>query len=127
MSVTISAAQRDALHDQIFDRLSGIGDIWVAASAERYEDAGRLACEYSDELGLILDDLGWGAGPGETIELKTSPEVLRRVLPRLERAAAKHSASLRAEREEVEAIDERSRLVGEVCRSVLADLDGAGA
>lgn len=127
MSVTISAAQRDALYDQIFDRLSGIGDVWTAAGAERYETAGRLGQEYSDDLRLILGDLGWGEGPGGTIELKTPPEVLRRVLPRLEQAAASYSASLRVEREEVEAIDERSRLISEACRRVLADLERTGA
>ena len=127
MSIAISAAQRDALYDQILDRLSGIGDVWVAASAGRFETAARLGQEYSDDLRLILDDLGWGAGVGETIELKTPPEVLRRLLPRLEQAAAMHSAGLRAEREEVEAIDERCRLVGEACRSVLAGLEHVGA
>ena len=32
VSVTISHAQRDAVYDQILDRLSGIEDIWLAAS-----------------------------------------------------------------------------------------------
>ena len=33
MSLTITAAQRDALYDQILDRLSGIGDIELAIQA----------------------------------------------------------------------------------------------
>lgn len=60
MTVTINSAQRDALYDQILDRLSGIGDIWLAASAKEYETADRLGREYSDELRLVLEDLRWG-------------------------------------------------------------------
>jgi hypothetical protein len=39
MGLTITADQRDALYDQILDRLSGIGDIEVAIQAENYGDA----------------------------------------------------------------------------------------
>lgn len=127
MSPTITAEQRDALYDQLLDRLSAIGDIWLALCAENYDAATRLGREYSDDLRLLLDDLGWGAGRGGAIELKTPPEVLRRLLPRLNDAAVKFSASQRAQRREVEEIDQRARLVGEACLSVLADLDGADA
>ena len=34
MKLTITAEQRDALYGQIFDRLSGIGDVWLAVSME---------------------------------------------------------------------------------------------
>jgi len=125
MSPTITAKQRDALYDQLYDRLSGIGDVWLAVCAENYDAATRLGREYSDDLRLLLDDLGWGGGTGGPVELKTPPDVLRRVLPRLREAAVKFSASQKVQREEVEAIDERSRLVSEACLSVLADLDGA--
>lgn len=55
--MTITAAQRDALYDQILDRLSGIGDIWMAASNEQFETADRLGREYRDESRPLLDDL----------------------------------------------------------------------
>jgi hypothetical protein len=122
MSPTITAEQRDALYDQIFDRLSGIGDVWLAVCAKNYDAATRLGREYSDDLHLILDDLGWGEGTGESIELTTPPDVLRRLFPRLHDAAVKYSASQKAQRDEVMEIDERSRLVAEACQSVLADL-----
>jgi hypothetical protein len=77
----ITAAQRDALYDQILDRLSGIGDIEVAIQARDYEHAERIGREYSDDLRLLLDDLGIGEGDGGSVELNTPPEVLRRVLP----------------------------------------------
>jgi hypothetical protein len=78
MGPTVTAAQRDALYDQILDRLSGIGDIEVAIRAENYDAAERIGREYSDDLRLLLDDLGVGDGGGGPVELTVPPEVLRR-------------------------------------------------
>jgi hypothetical protein len=123
MGPTISAAQREALYDQILDRLSGIGDIELAIAAESYEQAERIGREYSDELRLLLDDLGLGAGSGEPLELATPPEVLRRVLPRLRRLALNHTAGLKPEMVEVQEVSQRNRLVSEACEAVLAALE----
>lgn len=123
MSLTITAGQRDALYDQILDRLSGIGDIEVAIQAENYDDAERLGREYSDDLRLLLDDLGIGDGDGKSVALVTPPVVLRRVLPRLRERAEKHSASLEPEWDEGRNIKERNRLVAEACESILTGLD----
>lgn len=123
MTPTISARQRDALYDQIFDRLSGIGDVWLAASTERYEAAERLGREYSDDLRLILDDLGWGEGSGGAIDLTTSPEILRRTFIRLGEAAKGLDAGQRQARDEFRLAQERNQLVMEACRQVLAALE----
>lgn len=123
MNLTITAAQRDALYDQIFDRLSGIGDVWIAASNENYDLAARLGREYSDDLRLVLDDLGWGEGLGGPIGLTTPPDVLRRALTRLRDAAVNLDAGQEKERAEVREAEERNRLVVEACRRVLAGLD----
>jgi hypothetical protein len=125
MSPTITAAQRDALYDQILDRLSGIGDIGVAIGARNYEDAKRIGREYCDELRLLLEDLGIGEGEGKPVTLVTSADVLRRVLPRLRERAITHTASFEPEWEEARNLKERNRLVSEACEAVLADLDGA--
>jgi hypothetical protein len=124
MSPTITAAQRDALYDQILDRLSGIGDIEVAIKAENYDDAERIGRDYSDDLRLLLDDLGIGDGDGKPVELTTPSDVLRRVLPRLQLLARNYTASLKPEMVEVQELSERNRLVSEACESVLAGLDG---
>jgi len=122
--VTISHAQRDALYDRILDRLSGIEDIWLAASTQRYETADRLGREYCDELRLVLDDLGWGTGPEvETIELTTPPDVLRRVFVRLRDTNANERIHREADRAEIRADQQRIRLVGEAGQVVLATLD----
>jgi hypothetical protein len=123
VTATITHAQRDALYDQVLDRLSGIEDIWLAASSGRYETADRLGREYSDELRLVLDDLGWGDGPGlETIELAGAPDVLRRVFGRLRETVADERAHRHADWIENHELEERTRLVGEACESVLGTL-----
>lgn len=127
MSLTITPAQRDALYDQILDRLSGIGDIELAIQLENYDAAKRIAREYSDELRLLLDDLGIGEGNGEPVELTLPPELLRRILPRLGELAKSHTASLEPEWIEASATKERNRLVLEACEAVLADLQGTAS
>jgi hypothetical protein len=126
MSRAITGAQRDALYDQILDRLSGIGDIEIAIQMENYEDAERIGREYSDDLRLLLDDLGIGDGDGGRVELTTPAEVLRRVLPRLRDLAESFSASQEPEWIEAKALRERNRLVSEACATVLADLPDEG-
>lgn len=125
MAVRISAEQRDVLYECILDRLSGIEDIWLAASTQRYETADRLGREYSDELRLLLEDLGWGEGPeAESIELTTPPDILRRVFGRLRDTTAEERSHRQAGWTESQEQEERNRLVEEVCRVVLSALDG---
>jgi tRNA G37 N-methylase TrmD len=125
MSATISPEQRDALYDQILDRLTGIGDIEIAIRAGNFDTANRLGREYSDDLRLLVDDLGFGDGGGEPVVLSTPPEVLRRALVRLRDLAVGHSAGQEAELAELRQIRDRSRLVAEACASVLDELDGS--
>lgn len=125
MALTVSAEQRDALYDRIFDRLSGIGDIWMAADSADYATADRLGREYCDELRLVLDDLGWGASlpEGGPIELKTPPDILRRVFGRLRESTATERAAEASRWEESEKLEQRNRLVGEACEKVLRTLE----
>lgn len=128
MSLTITAAQRDALYEHLYIRLSGIEAVWFAVSAGDYARAENLGREFSDALLLVLDDLGWGEHRGEEeIELTTPPKVLRRVLRRLRDAAA-----LQIETEERERADrartegEQNQLVKDTCESVLASIGETG-
>jgi hypothetical protein len=123
--ITITSEQRDALYGQIIDRLSGIGDIWHAVAAKNWAAAERLAREFSDDLRLVLDDLGWDDGPGgETIELTTPPDVLRRVFSQLRDGAMSYAANDLEVRAEIQEIEQRNDLVLEAAWQVLADLDG---
>lgn len=123
----ITAAQRDALYDQILDRLSGIGDIEVAIQARDYDHAERIGREYSDDLRLLLEDLGIGEGDGGSVELSSPPEVLRRVLPRLRDGAVGHTSALEREIADVFELRDRNRLVAEACEAVLSGLEGSEA
>jgi hypothetical protein len=125
MSLAITGAQRDALYDQVLDRLSGIGDIEVAIRAQNYDIAERIGHEYLDELRLLLEDLGLGEGDGKPVELTAPPELLRRALPRLRRQAESYTASLEPGLIEVREITERNQLVCEACEAVLSELDGS--
>lgn len=126
VAVKITARQRDALYDRILNRLSGIDDVWSAASSADYDTADRLGREYSDELRLVLDDLGWGDGPGgEEIELTADSDVLRRVFSRLRDSTAGERAAQAASWTESRALDESNQLVGEACATVLEALDDA--
>jgi hypothetical protein len=123
MAVTITAEQRDALYDRILNRLSGIDDVWLAASSADYDTADRLGREYSDELRLVLDDLGWGDGPGgEEIRLTADSDVLRRVFGRLRDSTAGERAAQATSWAESRVLEDRNRLVGEACATVLEAL-----
>ncbi len=123
MKFTITAEQRDALHDQIVDRMSGIGDFELAIRMENYDTAERIGREYADDLRLLLDDLRIGNGDGESVELQTPPEVLRRVLVRLHDLAARHAAGLVVELAEARRLEERNRFVIEASQHVLDQLE----
>ena len=122
MSVLITADERDALYDQIYVRLSGIDDLWFAAQAEDGESLDRLAREYVDDLRLVLEDLGWGEGDGEALQLTTPPAVLRRVLTRMQEQAEGARAAEAEEREESRLREERRQRLMQTCRRVLAEL-----
>jgi hypothetical protein len=128
MSIVITAEQRDALYDEILVGLSGIDAVWLAVEARNYRTAARLSQRYSDDLRFIVDDLGWGDGPGGAIELSTPPDVLRRVFSRLHDMIAGQTACAEEEWVEAQRQERQSRLVAEACRHVLVALDkGPGA
>lgn len=118
----ITAAERDALYDQIFARLSGLDEVWTAAQLGEYERADRVAREFSDDLRLLLDDLGWGEGSGEPLELGTPPEVLRRVCTRMRARAEGEREQQEEERSEAQGREERTQQVLSTCLRVLRSL-----
>jgi len=119
------AAQRDALYDEVLTHLSGIDGLWLAIERGDFAAADRLGREFSDDLTLILEDLGWGdqsSDESEAVELTTETDVLLRVLPQLRARAARHAQTeddairkLRNERS-------RAQLVMDTCDEVLTAL-----
>jgi hypothetical protein len=128
--ITISAYARDLLFEQIADHIHGINDLRIALERGDVRNAERLAQEYSDDLLLVSESLGWREGCGEEFELSSPPSVLRRVFSRYCQAALHQEAVDRAE--EAEAIQElreaRERTQGliRVCQRVLAELERRG-
>jgi len=117
----LSAAQGDALREHLISRLSGIGDVWLAVSQQDYATADRLAGEFSDDLRLLVDDLGWQPQDGD-LELSTPPDVLRRAFGRLRETADSQRLSEEAEWHELRRFMERNELLMEACNVVLANL-----
>jgi hypothetical protein len=122
VSVRITAAERDALYEQIVVRLSGIDEVWMAVEAKDYARADRVAREFSDDLRLILDDLGWGAGSGEPLELTTPPDVLQRVCVRMRGNAEAQRETEEEERARCQEREEQAQQVLETCRRLLGEL-----
>lgn len=118
----VSAAERNALYDHVFVRLSGIDSLWFAVQNGEWEEADRLAREYVDDLRLVLEDLGWGEGSGEALELRTPPDVLRRVLTHMQKQAEEQQKAEEEEREEGRLREEQRQRLMQVCRRVLAEL-----
>jgi hypothetical protein len=122
MSVKITAAERDALLEQIHARLTGIDDVWTAASAQEWERANAVAHGFADELRLVVEDLGWEEASRETFELTAEPEVLRQVLGRIQERGEVRREVEEEERAELSRREERTTQLLEVCRRVLGEL-----
>jgi hypothetical protein len=122
MSVRITAAERDALYEQISVRLSGIDEVWMAVEAGDFARADRVGREFSDDLRLVLDDLGWGAGSGQPLELITPADVLRRVCRRMQDRAEAQRETEEEERVRGQEREEQTQRVLETCRRVLGEL-----
>jgi hypothetical protein len=122
VSVTITGAERDALYEHLYVRLSGIGDVWLAAEAGDFEAATRLGRDFCDDLRLLLEDLGWGAGRGESLELRTPPEVLVRVLERIRAAAAMEQECEERQRLASGEREAQATRTLETCRQLLEEL-----
>ena len=126
MTITVTAEQRDVLYDEILDRLAAIDDIRFAIEQEDWELASRLGTAFSDDLRIVTQDLGWGPRRGgEPVELTCPSDVLRRALNRWRDALLGLDAAEEGERDALREEHERSHLLVEGCRSVLAELDSA--
>jgi len=123
MAVAISAQQRDALYDQILDHMGGIDDLRMAVARQDFVNAERLARQFADELRLVNEDLGWGEGSGEPVELGCPPELLRRVFARLGEEAEQLARFNAEEERQARELQHRTETVAELCNKALAELE----
>lgn len=123
MTLTVTAEQRSALYEQIMTRLSAIDSIPLAAKNGDLERAEQLAREHSDYLSLLLDDLGFGTGTGEAVELASPPELLRRVFKRLRDIAVEQKKYEETKRSEIHESELQIAEALATCEVLLAALD----
>lgn len=99
LALTISAVQRNAIHDDVIHDLTGVGDIYIHLGRGDVGAAPRLRRHYEADLPL-LDDLGWAVeDPRAQFELTLPTPMLQRALIRLAAigAARLHDACQPAE------------------------------
>ncbi len=136
----VSTTSRDVIYERLMLGLSAIGDIWIAALNERFDEADLLARNYADDLQLVVNDLGWGVRPhvhgGATgwwnrpetaaITFTTSPPILRRVFQRLADAAASERKSEKPKWDESRELEQSNGRISKICNEVLAELGAEG-
>jgi hypothetical protein len=119
-TVRVSAEERDALHDLLLDKLSGIDDLGLAISRKDFRKAEYLAQLYHDYLTVVLVDLGWRDHGDAAGRFTSPPEVLARVCGRLREAAESPHDFLEKDRSAAEELEGRNRLVLEACNRLLS-------
>jgi hypothetical protein len=120
-SIVISAEQRDVLYGRIVTDLSGIDGVYLALEEGDFAKTDQLSQRFCDDLQLVRSDLGWGKrSENKPIELKSSPEVLRRVLERFRG----EDEALEEEANELDLVERARRLIA-VCSELLADLEAS--
>lgn len=122
--ITISAAERDLLYDRVLIHPSRIESVWVAAHHRDYTAAERLGRQHSDELLIVLDDLGWGDPQGRAVVIASPPDLLRRVTESLCEVEEAKDADVRNGREATRKAKENQE-VSAMCEVVLGQLHQA--
>jgi hypothetical protein len=114
--------QRNALYVSITARLTGIDEVYAAIEAEDWVAAERLVSEFADYLRLI-PALGWGED-GTATTLTAPPDVVRRVMERLQERAVVEEQDDAKERHELAQLARGNQLLQETCSQLLGALDG---
>ena len=125
-TATITAEQRQAIHELVCLRLIGISDLSKAILGRDFDTAERLGLEFGEYLRL-MEDLGWQEDNDRaTFELTLPAEDLIETLKCL-RAEAEglftESPDERRATEEEEEAKARHRLVIDTCDELIAGLD----
>lgn len=125
--VTISAEERDLLRCRIWIHTSHLDRIWLETSpGPKYSD--QEAQQIRAEMPQVLDDLGKRKTVNEdSVTVRTSPDVLRRVFEFMLHMAGGQEADDDGDEATEDFPEYEDRHVRVMCRRVLAQLDGASA
>jgi hypothetical protein len=125
-NLIIDADQRRAIHRQVIQHLSGIGDVYASYVIGDVDDAERFGAEYAEDLRL-LEDLGWPPDDERrSFELTMPGDELVVVFNRL-RGEAKEGLDEPDERraaEETEEVRANYERTAEVCAELTEILRG---
>lgn len=122
MSVSITREERDALYERTLIRLSGIDGVFQAAEEKDWEEAQKLGQEFADLLRLVCEDLGWGEGAAERLELKTPRDVLVRAVSILGSDAKHDREHHEAELRQAEEQASEARFLEQACERIVSEL-----
>jgi hypothetical protein len=116
--IEISPEQRDALYRAITARLTGLNDVFSEFEHGNFDAAHRLSGEFSDDLRVLHDDLGWGDPALATIQLRAPRDVWERTLTRIRRRAAEESREKEQIALELETERKRIQMIEDTCESL---------
>ena len=123
-NLIITVDQRRAIHRQVIQHLSGIGDVYQGYANGGIADAERFGGEYAEDLRL-LEDLGWAPDDDrDSFELTMPGEKLLAVLARLHGEAEEGMGGPEEGRaaEEAEEVRVNYERTAEVCAELLASV-----
>jgi hypothetical protein len=126
MSITITKEERDALYERIVTRLNGIDGVYRAVEEEDWGEAQKLGQEFSDLLRFVCEDLGWGEGAEESLDLKAPADVLARAAVTLRDLAKDDASHFEGERRGAEEHEGEARNLQQVCERLLGELQPQG-
>jgi DNA-binding transcriptional ArsR family regulator len=122
VTVTLSAAEREAIYAQVRADLLAVDDLRLAIERDEHGTAHRLARRYVNELRLVINGLGWGDQGDKSAALTIPPDELRPILTELRDRAAELFATRRKEQKAFRAPWEQAALVQDTCNQALARL-----
>jgi hypothetical protein len=116
----IDPHQRDVLYMAITARLTGVNDVCIEYQHDNFEAAQQLSGEFSDDLRVLHDDLGWGETPSESIQLNAPRDVWERTLSRIQEIAQsdlrrhdERASELEQDRQRIQALEDACGAIAE--------------
>lgn len=122
VTVTLSAAEREAIYAQVRADLLAVDDLRLAIEEDEHETADRLARRYVNELRLVINGLGWGDQGEGSAALTIPPDELRPILTELRDRAAELLKAPRKDQEAFRPPWEQAALMQDTCNQTLARL-----
>lgn len=124
MTITITRAQRDALHEEVMTDLTAVGDVYHLLS-QGDSDAARSMWRHFDAEFRLLDEIGWEREDGrERFVIDLPADALVTVLGALHRRAEEDLREHITQPREGTDLAQRALEVLGACRGALDELTG---